>query len=204
MTLARSECAAEPFELVGVGVRRRHLDGRRQVEDEPSLGRRADDVLHRLADLEREIELGPGEALRRIFELKIRAGRGLGQRFHLLRRGDRDLGHAPAVGAEDDLALQGRGRIVEVEDDLLRALDRLERALDQLRPALGQHLDSDAVGDRARLDDRADEVEIGLRRGGKGDLDLLEAHMRQEAEHPVLAVDAHRLDQRLVAVAQID
>ena len=194
----------EPFELVGVGVRRRHLDRRRQVENEPLRGRRLDDVLDRLADLEREIELGAGETLRRIFELKVRARGGVGERLHLLRRVDRDLGHALAVGPEDDVALQGRGRIVEVDDDLLRALHRLERALDQFRAALGQDLDRDVVRNCAPLDDRADEVEIGLRGRGKGDLDLLEAHVDQELEHAVLALDAHRLDQRLIAVAKVD
>ena len=201
---AVGDVPAEPFELVGVGVRRRHLDRRRQVEDQPLLGRRLDDVLDRLADLEGEIELGAGEALGRIFELEIRARGGVGQRLDLLRRVDRDVGHALAVGPEDDVALQGRGRVIEVDDDLLRALDRLERALDQFGAALGQNLDRDVVGDRAALDDRADEVEIGLRGGGKGDLDLLEAHADQEVEHAVLALDAHRLDERLIAVAQVD
>ncbi len=50
----------------------------------------------------------------------------------------------------------------------------------------------------------ADEIEIGLRGGGKADLDLLEAHRDERVEHADLAVRAHRLDQRLVAVAQID
>ena len=91
-----------------------------------------------------------------------------------------------------------------MDDDLLRPLHRLEGALDQLGAALGQDLDGDVVGDRATLDDRADEVEIGLRGGGKGDLDLLEPHADQKLEHAVLALDAHRLDQRLIAIAQID
>ena len=56
----------------------------------------------------------------------------------------------------------------------------------------------------AALDEGAHEVEIGLRGGGKGDLDLLEADADQQVEHAVLALDAHRLDQRLIAVAQID
>ena len=91
-----------------------------------------------------------------------------------------------------------------MDDDLLRALYGLERALDQLRAALGQHLDRDVVGNGAVLDDRANEIEVGLRSGGKGDLDLLEAHADEQAEHAVLAIDAHRLDQRLVAVAEVD
>ena len=63
----------EPLERVGVGVWRRHLDRRRQVENQPPRGRRLDDVLDRLADVERKIELGAGKTLRRIFEMKIRA-----------------------------------------------------------------------------------------------------------------------------------
>ena len=126
------------------------------------------------------------------------------QRLDLLGGADRNLRHALAVGPEDHFALQGRGRVVEVDDDLLRASDGLERALDQFRAALGQHLDRDIIGDRAGLDDRANEVEVGLRGGGKGDLDLLEPHVRQQPEHAVLAFDAHRLDQRLIAVAEVD
>ena len=205
MTLdAVGDAPAEPLELVGVGVGRRHFDRRRQVEDQPPLRRRLDDVLDRLADVEGEIELGAGEALGRVFELEVRARSGARQRLDLPGRADRDFGHALAVGLEHDLALQGRGRVIEVDDDLLGALDRLERALDEFRAALGQNLDRDAVGDRAALDDRADEIEVGLRGGGKGDLDLLEPHADKESEHAVLAVDAHRLDERLVAVAKID
>ena len=198
------DVAPEPFELVGVGVRRRHFDSRRQVQDQPLLRRRPDHVLHRLADLQGEIELGAGEALGRILELEVRAGRRVRQRPDLFRRRHRDVGHALAIGAEHDFALQSGGRVVEMDDDLLRALHRLERALDQLGAALGQHLDRHALRNVAGLDDRADEVEIGLRRRGKGDLDLLEAHVHEQPEHAVLAIDAHRLDQRLVAVAQVD
>ena len=182
----------------------RHLDRRRQVENEPLRARRLDDVLDRLADVEREIEFGAGETFRRIFELKMRARRGGRQRLHLLRRVHRNLGDALAVGPEHDVALQGRCRIVKVYDDLLGALHRLERAFDQLRAALGQHLDSDVVRNCAGLNDRAHEVEIGLRSGWKSDLDFLEPHTDQELEHPVLALDAHRLDQRLIAIAKVD
>ena len=73
----------EPLELVGVGVRRRHLDGRREVEDEPPRSGRLDDLLDRLADVEREVELGAGETLGRILELKVRPVGGLGERLDL-------------------------------------------------------------------------------------------------------------------------
>ena len=174
--VAVRDVAAEPFELVGVGVRRRHLDGRGQIEDQRLSRRRPDHVLDRLADFQREIQFGAGKALGRIFEREIRLRRGVGERLDLPRGGDGDLGDALAVGAEDDFALQRRGRVVEVQDDLLGALDRLEGALDQLGAALRQHLDRDVVGDLRALDDRADEVEVGLRGRGERDLDLLEAH----------------------------
>ena len=105
---AVGDVTPEPLELVRVGVGRRHLDGRRQVEDEPLRGRGLDDVLDRLANFERDLELGAGEAFGRIFELKVRARRGVGERLDLLRRVDRDFLDALRVGAEHDFALQGR------------------------------------------------------------------------------------------------
>jgi hypothetical protein len=91
-----------------------------------------------------------------------------------------------------------------MHDRALGALDGLEGALDQLVARLGQDLDGYVVGDQAFLDDLADEIEIGLRGGREPDLDLLEAEAAQELEHALFALDAHRLDEGLVAVAQID
>jgi len=69
---------------------------------------------------------------------------------------------------------------------------------------LRQHLDGDVVGDALFLDDLPDEVEIGLRRRGKTDLDLLESQSDQEIEEASLALGPHRFDERLIAVAEID
>src|SRR6185437_13794051 len=201
---ALRDVAAEPLEHIGVSVGRRHLDGGGQVEDEAPLARRLDDVLHRLADSQRHFELGAGEALGRIFEDPFRLRRLGRQRLDLARRFDGDLLDAVDAGAKHHVALQGRGRVVEMQHDALGALDRLEGALNQFRAALRQHLDGDIVGHLAAVDDGAHEIEIGLRGGGEGDLDLLEAHADEQVEHAVLALDAHRLDERLVAVAQID
>ena len=109
-----------------------------------------------------------------------------------------------AVGPEHDPALQDRRRVVQVDDRARRALDGLVGALDQLGAGLGQHLDRDVVGDQVLLDDLADEVEVGLARGREADLDLLVAHADQQLEHAALAGRGHRVDQRLVAVAQVD
>jgi hypothetical protein len=118
--------------------------------------------------------------------------------------GDGDVGDPRLVLAEDDAALQGRGRIVKMDDDAPGAADRLEAALDKLGARLRQDLDGDVIRDELLLDELADEVELGLRRRRESDLDLLEAHLHQEVEHAALALGPHRLHQRLIAVAQID
>src|SRR5262249_3847685 len=64
-------------------------------------------------------------------------------------------------------------------------------------------LDRDVVRYQVLLDQLAHEVEVGLRGGWKTDLDLLVAELHQRAEHPHLALAVHRLDQRLIAVAQV-
>ena len=81
---------------------------------------------------------------------------------------------------------------------------RLVGALDQLVAALGQHLDGDVVGDQVFLDQLAHEVEVGLARRREPDLDLLEAHRHEGLEHAPLALRVHRVDERLVAVAEVD
>ena len=59
-------------------------------------------------------------------------------------------------------------------------------------------------GDEVLLDERADEVEVGGAGGREADLDLLVAHLHEQPEHPQLAVGVHRVDEGLVAVAQVD
>ena len=57
---------------------------------------------------------------------------------------------------------------------------------------------------RSFFDDVANEVEVGLGGRREADLDLLEAHLDELDEHRVLAVEVHRVDEGLVAVAQVD
>ena len=70
--------------------------------------------------------------------------------------------------------------------------------------ALHQYLQRYVVGDATLLDRPSREIEIGLRGGGKADLDLPESHVEQQVEHARFAVVTHRVDQRLVAVAKVD
>jgi hypothetical protein len=138
----------------------------------------------------------------RIFEAVTAAGLGRHVGDHLGGVG-RDLLDAGDVLGKHHAALQFAGGIVEVDDRLVRAFERFEGAGDQLRPALHQHLQGNILRHAALLDAPAGEVEVGLRCGGETDLDFLEAHVEQQLEHAGLAVMAHRVDQRLVAVAQV-
>ena len=70
--VAARQMGAHPLDLVGVDVGGGVFHGRREIEDDPVVGCRAPHVGHGLADLERELELGAGEALRGI--LKPQAG----------------------------------------------------------------------------------------------------------------------------------
>ncbi len=108
------------------------------------------------------------------------------------------------VLAEDDPPLELGRRVVEVDDRPLRALEALDRPLDQLRTALHEHLDPDVVGDEILLDQEPREVEVRLRGRREADLDLLEAEPDEQIPHRRLRDDVHRVDQRLVAVAQVD
>ena len=108
-----------------------------------------------------------------------------------------------AVEAEDDPPLRHRGRVVEVDDRAPRTVDRLVGALDQLGPGLRQHRDRDVVRDQVLVDERAHEVEVRLRGGREADLDLLDPERDQEVEEPPLATGVHRVDERLVPVAEV-
>ena len=142
------------------------------------------------------------EALGRVLEDDLR--RGL--RRELLaehRAADGQVGDPGLVEPEDDPPLRRRGRVVEVDDRARRPLDRLECSLDQLRPRLGEDGDRRVLGDQVVLDQVANEVEVGLRRRGEADLDLLDAEPDEQVEHRLLARRVHRLDERLVAVAEV-
>ncbi len=196
--------ADHPLDRVGVDVGGGHLDGRRQVDDHLVVRRRVDDLDDLVADPHGELELGAGVGLRRVLVVDVGLGDGLLELAAQPRGLDGDVDDAVLVQAEDDAALQHRGRVVEVDDGLLGAADRVVGALDEVVAGLGEDLDRHVVGDVAALDELAEEVEVGLARAGEADLDLLVAHPDEELEHPHLALGVHRVDERLVAVAQVD
>ena len=116
---------------------------------------------------------------------------------------DRDVLDLVLAGPEDDPAEQRGQRVVEVDVGAGYADQRLDAALDEVLAGLGQHRDRHVVGDLVALDELADEGEVGLAGAREADLDLLVAHPDQELEHRHLAGRAHRVDQRLVAVAEV-
>ena len=77
--LAARDLPAERLDQVGVEVGRRELDGRGQVEHEPALRRRLEDVHDRLAHLERVVRLRGREALGRVLEAHVAPGARIGQ-----------------------------------------------------------------------------------------------------------------------------
>src|SRR5712691_6587063 len=202
--LAILDVTVEPLDDIAIDVRRVHLDRGRQIKDELALDGRLDGVHDRFANLQREVGLGAGEAFGRILVTDLSA-RYL--RFQVAAPAcgvGRDLDDAGFAQTKDDASLELRRRVVEVNDGARRAAQTLERPLDELAAALGEHLDRHVVGDEILLDELADEVVVGLRRRRKADFDLLEADIQQHVPETPLALGVHRIDQRLIAIAQVD
>jgi hypothetical protein len=84
-----------------------------------------------------------------------------------------------------------------------RATNGFERARHERRARLGEHLDGDVFRNVVAFDQGAHEVEIDLRRGRKSHLDFLEPDVAKHPEQAQLLFEAHRLEQSLIAVAQI-
>ena len=91
-----------------------------------------------------------------------------------------------------------------MHDHVFGAFAGFEGAADQVFACLDEYLDGDVVGDAVAFNDFAYKVEIGLGGGGEADFDLFVAHFDQQVEHASFAFGRHRVDQCLVAVAQVN
>ncbi len=201
--VAPLKVAAHPFDLVGVDVRRGRLDSGGKVDDHrPGRGRlphRADGI----DDLLGKIQFRGRERLRRILQAPVGFRMGGHQ---LLDQGgavDGDLDDFLARHAEHHLAEHRRHRVIHVHDRALRARRRVDRAADQLFARLGQHDDGHVVGDALLVDQHAHKVEVGLRGRREAHFDLLDADFDEHLEETQFLLRTHRLDQGLVAVAQV-
>ena len=131
------------------------------------------------------------------------SGCSAGELLDQLDGGHRHLDDFRLAHAEHDVAERLRGGVVDVDDGAARAAQGLHRAADQMLARLGEHFDGHVVRNMAAFDQAAHEVEIGLRRGRKRHFDFLETDVAQHPEHAHLAFAVHRLEQGLIAVAQI-
>ena len=192
-----------PFDLVGVHVRANHLHRGRQVDDHGVVRGGLHDVDDGIADLDGEVQLGSREGFRRVLPAPIGIRVILGNALDELCGIRGQLLDGRAVLAEYHAALQFRGGVVEVHDDVLRALARLEGAPNQVLAGLHQNLNGDVFGDLIALNNLADKVEVRLGGRGEAHFDLLVTHGYQQVEHAVLALRGHRINQGLVTIAQI-
>ena len=204
--MAAGQVAGHPLDLIGVDIWRRVFDRGWEIENDFVFGSRLPDISHGLANLQGEIEFRAREALGRVFETNARTL--VDERLHFflqkrnrMRRDGDDL----LVGrVEYILTLLRRGRVVEVKNNAARAAQGLERAHDEVFAALAEDLNRDILRNQVLLDKAAAEIEFDLRGRGKTNFDFLEAYADEHLEILELFFHAHRLCERLIAVAEIN
>ena len=108
------------------------------------------------------------------------------------------------VHAEHDFAHHRRGCVVQMDNRRPGPTQRLKGAPDKMLACLSQDLHRDVVRNQIFFNEGAQKVELGLRRTRETHFDVFEPDLDQLRKHALLAVDVHRLDQRLVAITQID
>ena len=173
--VALSQIAAEPFDLVGVHIRRRHFDGGGQIQDDLVRFGRLPDIDDGFANFQGILDFGVGEALRGILQAHVGARKCGDEAFDQLRAFDSDLFDLLFALVEGDAALKRRGRVIQVHDGIGHALQAFEGAADQMLTRLHEHLHGYVCWDALFFDQAADEVELGIAGGGEADLDFFES-----------------------------
>ena len=191
-----------PFNLICVDVGHAHLDRDWQVNDHGAVGGGLHDVENGVADFHGVLRLGPGEALGAVLKQEV-ALVLLAQLLDELSAVNGDLLDFLFGLLEHLLALGDTGGVVEVDNGPGCALDGLERLADDVVTALGQHLHGHILGDAVAVNQRAQELVLGLAGGGETDLDFLKADFDQHIVKFKFFFQVHRHDQALVAIAQI-
>ncbi len=191
------------LDLVRVDMRHTHLDRNGQVDDHRTVGRGLHNVEDGVADLDSVIDFCSGEAFGAVLKQEV-ALVFLTQLLDECCAVGGDLLDLFLGLVEDLLTLCDRGGIVEVDDRAGRALDGFEGAADDVVTALGQHLNRNVLGDHVLFDQGTQELVLGLTCGWKADFDFLEADSDEHLEELQLLLKAHRNDQSLIAVSQID
>ena len=91
-----------------------------------------------------------------------------------------------------------------MNDDIFRAADGLKGLADQVLARLDEHLDGDVVRNMAAFNQFAADGVFRFGRRREAHLDLLKADVAQGFEKLQLFLHIHRIDQRLIAVAQVN
>ena len=189
--------------LLSVHVRRAHFYGSGQVDYDFSVRRRLPDIYHRVAYFKGKFRLRTRKAFRRILEKEIA--------FSLFRVFEKEfrarngyIDYFILGFFENLLSLRYRGRVVQVNYRPLRAFERLKSLCDYVFSRLREHLYRHVVRDKIFLYESAQEFVFRFARGGETYLYLFETYFAKESEKFQLLVEAHRYDERLVSVAQIN
>ena len=204
--LAVGETAAEILYLIGKKIRRAALDGRGQIEYHLVALARVKRVHDGSADFRGKVRLRAHEALGRVFIYNV-CSVGLGfvaELLYELCSVDRNIRNALLVRVEHDFSLQSGGGVVEMEDDILRALYSVKGLSYQVFARLHQHLYLHVVRYVPAVYKRAEYLIFRLARRRKADFDFLYAYGAERFEHLKFLRQVHRVDERLISVAQVD
>ena len=85
-----------------------------------------------------------------------------------------------------------------------RSLYRLKGLFNDMFSGLGQYLNGHILRNHLPLNELTQETVLRLRGSRKSNFNLLEAHLHQHPEKLQLLLQAHRLNQRLIPVTQIN
>ena len=203
--VAPRQMAMHPLDHVGEDVRRAVLDGRRQVDDALALGRR----------LPRPRSPHRPRAWRTPARCRRTSRANTGRRSRSPAAAPPARGSAARASAarstmpsssspSTTLRITGAVALYRCTMARLAPLQRLEGAADQRLARLRQHLDRHVVGHRSSSMSLRTKSKSVCDAEGKPTSISLKPIAHQRLEHAQLALRVHRLDQRLVAVAQVD
>ena len=120
-----------------------------------------------------------------------------------MRAFNRDGLHARFVEVEDNVPPRGADGIIQMHDRTRCARHAFERFLNKVAPRLCQALDRHIIGDASAIDQTTDKIEICRTGAWETNFDFLHAHFQEKIKKPALFLCAHRVDQRLIAIAQV-
>ena len=116
----------------------------------------------------------------------------------------RELHDLVFIHAENNAAHDRRSSVVEMNDGPFRTFERFEGAANQGLPGLRENLNRHIVWHQSVINEAAHKIKLYLRRRRKTDFNFLETNLYQRLEHFDLARNVHRLNQGLIAIAQVN